>query len=588
MKKMIGNIAKCTLSLVLSGVGVATTSRPVQAQTVTPKELHHLLAPKRASYGYYIETYQSNTDKDVTPAHNAATALFNNSFATYWDPTGTGQPLNAKLLKENQQKSVTISQKETPAEFLRSYLSDRRDSPYNEIPALGPFAPVFIKLADAQTHFTALPAEPWPATAKDDPSSRVVWANKTSTLRPMVQLVNLAAENTYSSSGHPKKYFKYVRPFRQGPGIHMNKYLVNVFNASPKTDYDFPSGHTTQAFETALMMAYALPQRFQQEVTRASEVGLDRILVGRHSPLAVMGGRVLGTAVAAAVLNDPNNAQMIQRAYQNAQTNLANKSNQSARDDYKNYQTNLKHYDERMTYGFKKTGSAHVRMTVPKGAEALLKTRFPYLTPIQRREVLYTTGFESGYPVNDDTEGWGRLNLVKAAGGFGRLLTNTTVNMTAKNNPYGQHDTWQNNIGGQGRLIKTGSGALTLAGHNSFNGLTLNSGQLIAANSAALGDQNVTVARGHLRLAAPRVVVKGHYTQRRSASLSLTTRQRLTIRGRADLGGTLKVTLTHRLPRAVTLIRFNHRNGKFRHVQLVGSHRQWRLKYTATSVQLVR
>ncbi|MCF7522448.1 hypothetical protein L3X07_01785 [Levilactobacillus brevis] len=46
-------------------------------------------------------------------------------------------------------------------------------------------------------------------------------------------------------------------------------------------------------------MAYAVPERFQELITRASEVGYDRVLAGRHSPLAVMGGRMVGTAMTA-------------------------------------------------------------------------------------------------------------------------------------------------------------------------------------------------------------------------------------------------------------------------------------------------
>lgn len=70
-------------------------------------------------------------------------------------------------------------------------------------------------------------------------------------------------------------------------------------------------------------------------------------------------------------------------------------------------------------------------MTVPKGAEVLLETRQPYLDSTQRRWVLATTGLPSGYPVLDDAEGWGRLNLFSAADGYGAFVNNVTVNMDA-------------------------------------------------------------------------------------------------------------------------------------------------------------
>ncbi|WP_243686082.1 phosphatase PAP2 family protein [Lentilactobacillus rapi] len=89
--------------------------------------------------------------------------------------------------------------------------------------------------------------------------------------------------------------------------------------AAKQNDYDFPSGHTTAAFETGETLAYTFPQRYQQLITRSSEVGYDRVLAGRHSPLAVMGGRVIGTAMTAATLNDPNNQQLADQAYKDAQ-----------------------------------------------------------------------------------------------------------------------------------------------------------------------------------------------------------------------------------------------------------------------------
>ena len=44
-------------------------------------------------------------------------------------------------------------------------------------------------------------------------------------------------------------------------------------------------------------------------LTRASELGNDRIKAGMHSPLDVMGGRTMATAIAAAALYNPDNAR---------------------------------------------------------------------------------------------------------------------------------------------------------------------------------------------------------------------------------------------------------------------------------------
>lgn len=242
--------------------------------------------------------------------------------------------------------------------------------------------------------------------------------------------------------------------------------------AAPKTSYDFPSGHTTAAFETGEALAYVFPQRYQQLITRSSEVGYDRVLAGRHSPFALMGGRILGTAMTASTLNDPANKQLIDQAYQDAQKDLSKAADSTAKDTFANYQQNLKDYTYRLTYGFKPISSTTKPMVVPKGAEVLLKTRLPYLSDAQRREVLYTTGLPSGYPMLDDPEGWGRLNLFKAANGFGEFLTNTTVTMDASKGGYQAADTWKNAISGKGGLTKAGSGQLTLIGDNTYAGGT--------------------------------------------------------------------------------------------------------------------
>lgn len=179
-------------------------------------------------------------------------------------------------------------------------------------------------------------------------------------------------------------------------------------------------------------------------------------------------------------------------------------------------------------------------MVVPKGAEVLLKTRLPYLSDIQRREVLYTTGLPSGYPMGDDTEGWGRLNLFKAANGFGELLTNTTVNMDAAKGGFDANDTWKNNISGKGGLTKEGSGSLALLGKNSYQGgTTVKGGSLVAQNEAAFGNGSLNLTDGTVKLDSRAVTVKGNYTQANKGTLNLAANDKVAISGSAKLGGKL-------------------------------------------------
>lgn len=488
MKLMAGSF-----TVILTGSALLTSQESVQAKSQASTKLEKLLAPHKASYGYYVDQYLLNRKENDSPDTNPSTALFNNTFAKFYK--GDGTKLNPKILQENIDKSVKISENVTPAEELRSYITDRQDSPYDVIRGLGPYAEAFIENSNAKTLFYNLPTSELPADTKDDPGSGITWADEKSKLGSMVDLVDTTALWYYSSSGNAKQFYKYIRPFRQDPRVQVNPYLKAAFDATPQNDYDFPSGHTTQAWETGLSMAYAFPERFQQLVTRSSEVGYDRILVGRHSPLAVMGGRILGTAVAASVLNNSQNKSIANKAYQNAQSVLLHSKVTKSKDDYKNYQTNLKNFEYRMTYGYKPISSTKEKMRVPKGAEVLIQTRFPYLNATQRREVLYTTGFKSGYPMGQDTEGWGRLDLFKAGAGFGSLLGNTTVNMNAKRGGFDASDTWRNNISGSGALIKKGTGSLTLEGANSYKGGTfIKDGTIIAANKDALGSGNLKLS----------------------------------------------------------------------------------------------
>ena len=61
----------------------------------------------------------------------------------------------------------------------------------------------------------------------------------------------------------------------------------------------FPSGHTTTAFATAVLMMAFLPGRWRWlPLLIAGAVGVARIYFGEHNPLDVLAGAMLGTALA--------------------------------------------------------------------------------------------------------------------------------------------------------------------------------------------------------------------------------------------------------------------------------------------------
>ncbi|HDS1631942.1 TPA: autotransporter domain-containing protein [Stenotrophomonas maltophilia] len=129
-----------------------------------------------------------------------------------------------------------------------------------------------------------------------------------------------------------------------------------------------------------------------------------------------------------------------------------------------------------------KTGTS---MAAPHitGALGLLMERFPYLDNAQVRDVLLTTARDLGAAGIDPIYGWGMVDLRKAIEGYGSLRVDTNVVMNQKAGGLkvwegDAWDDWTNDIGGPGKLTKSGIGWLRLSGDNTFNGAVLQDGTL--------------------------------------------------------------------------------------------------------------
>ena len=84
----------------------------------------------------------------------------------------------------------------------------------------------------------------------------------------------------------------------------------HVYNRGPIMNLidspSYPSGHTTYGYMGSLVLAVLIPQRYQQMVARGAEYGNDRILLGAHYAMDVLGGRTLAMHDLAHLLaNDP-------------------------------------------------------------------------------------------------------------------------------------------------------------------------------------------------------------------------------------------------------------------------------------------
>ncbi|WP_082405844.1 phosphatase PAP2 family protein [Microbacterium sp. No. 7] len=275
--------------------------------------------------------------------------------------------------------------------------------------------------------------------------------------------------HSVAGTGNAKYYYNYPRPFLEdrsfGDPARLNGLATNlgITEVAPWTDpatgithdgtYDlirelrnqaFPSGHTAYAYGTGIVLATLLPELGPEIITRASEAGLARNVLGVHYPLDVIGGRVSGHVnvaelyADAAYLTDtilPARAELTayltaqcaadghgitlatcitavganaDRGYQNAFTDVVSTAPVTDR------ASALAAYEARMTYGFAPVGDTGQAAVVPEGAETLLVTAFPALTNEQRRAVLAATEIDSGYPLDSSSEGWQRINLAAA------------------------------------------------------------------------------------------------------------------------------------------------------------------------------
>ncbi|WP_048430479.1 autotransporter domain-containing protein [Methylobacterium indicum] len=311
------------------------------------------------------------------------------------------------------------------------------------------------------------------------------------------------------------------RPYRVSTGVAVPTLLQPVINSTnPYADGAYPSGHTNSGYLQALATAFLVPERGQQLLTRASELGNNRILAGMHSPFDVMGGRMESSAIVATNIygalydsagnrldwTDPANkaAYGVYQAYRQTQSYLASTCGAASvasclnaaaaagtTDAFGDAARNKADYTARLTYGFQPTGTVAPMTTadVPLQAQVLLLTRFPYLTDAQRTEVLASTGLPSGYPVlsGNTYDGWGRLNLYAAFDGYGAFTRAVTVTMDAGQGGASAFDTWRNDIAGQGSLTKAGSGTLVLTGANTYAGGTTVAGGTLVGHARAFG-----------------------------------------------------------------------------------------------------
>lgn len=544
-----------------------------------------------------------------------------------------------------------VTQNRTDEEALAAYYDDQRDKVYSMMDAFGPLANDYVDIVNPTTNVIRSKEEMnqilEEATVEDQAQGMGDWEE--SELSEAMDLVHLIRFRNPSSSNPSKYFFSSPRPYRMnsqgkvnemvdanglpvwetiGNGEskveelpsggkketgekHFQQYETNV-KVIPALEYvkrkaedgrgkdgAFPSGHTSAAYLSTFGFAYATPERYSEFLTRAAQMGENRIVTGMHSPLDVIGARIQATAMTAYAYNKAENRDVLDKAYKNAGEVFGKRAEaknmslyeyahtvsedynfESAYDEQKweDHEANKAFYREKLTYGLPQTGTKGLDPVVPEGAEVLLETRQPYLTDQQRREVLYTTEIDSGYPVIDESNGWGRIDLVTAADGYGSFLSNVTVNMDASKGRFNAHDWWRNDIDGSGMLTKKGTGTLTLTGNNSYTGGTLlQEGTLEAASSTAFGKGDLYLEDGTILVSVNETLnLNGNFTMD-SGTLTIAMdddRSQINVNNTLYIdGGNLELDFSKdevEKSKEITLITANKVVGKFDNIRADG------------------
>ncbi|NLS01661.1 phosphatase PAP2 family protein [Rhizobium sp. P38BS-XIX] len=221
-----------------------------------------------------------------------------------------------------------------------------------------------------------------------------------------------------------------------------------VYNRGPVMNLvdspSFPSGHTTYGYMGSILLALLVPERYPEMITRASEYGNDRIIIGAHYAMDVLGGRTLATYDLAHLLaNDPayvgqtvKGAPVIKDypaalAAARADVTAALKSNCGAeiavcaKDDtgrLSNPAMNQAAYDVTQTYGLpvvypKNFGVKEDVNKLAPEAGHLLTAAFPSLSLEEANQILTETEGPGGGFLDDGSSFgvYSRLNLQAAS-----------------------------------------------------------------------------------------------------------------------------------------------------------------------------
>jgi acid phosphatase (class A) len=133
-----------------------------------------------------------------------------------------------------------------------------------------------------------------PAVLKGFSCSLGAAPNKDNAPRLSTMLARIAQDSSDVAVGAKAKYAR-KRPFLVDSGaicVARGGYL--------ETSFDYPSGHSTEGWAIALVLAEMLPSRATEILARGRAYGDSRVFCGVHNASAVEAGRLVGASVVSA------------------------------------------------------------------------------------------------------------------------------------------------------------------------------------------------------------------------------------------------------------------------------------------------
>lgn len=134
----------------------------------------------------------------------------------------------------------------------------------------------------------------------------------------VINLLERARLDLARAARAPKVHYRRLRPFVG------NEAPICVQRSQALADsFSYPSGHATQGWAYALILAALVPEKATPILVRGRAYGESRIVCGVHWLSDVVAGRLTGTAVFAALMGDPTFRADLDKARGELQTALA-------------------------------------------------------------------------------------------------------------------------------------------------------------------------------------------------------------------------------------------------------------------------